>query len=251
MSIYSNKGQLQNRVRPWSAGFSQDFAVMETILRNRGQFFTEIREGIDLDEKLRALLVSGASFLAVYGAVLGSTHSLLQAFSSALKLPILFLATMLICIPTLYVFSLLMGSNQRLKQSLVVVLGAIAITAVLMLSFASITLFFMLTTSGYQFFKLLNVFFFTIAGGIGMLFLLRGMRTISTSEATQKSKKYGLILYLWILLYAFVGSQMAWTLRPFIGYPAARFEIVRELGGNFYANILTSIGEILGFFIVL
>jgi hypothetical protein len=43
---------------------------------------------------------------------------------------------------------------------------------------------------------------------------------------------------------------MAWTLRPFIGYPDAKFELVRELGGNFYSNILISLGEVLGFLIV-
>jgi hypothetical protein len=60
----------------------------------------------------------------------------------------------------------------------------------------------------------------------------------------------GLVMYVWIVLYAFVGSQMAWTLRPFIGYPDAKFELIRELGGNFYSNILLSVGEILGFLIV-
>jgi hypothetical protein len=55
------------------------------------------------------------------------------------------------------------------------------------------------------------------------------------------------VVWLWIALYAFVGSQMAWTLRPFVGAPGLPFELFRQLGGNFYANILASIGEILGF----
>ena len=33
--------------------------------------------------------------------------------------------------------------------------------------------------------------------------------------------------------------------------PGARFEIIRDLGGNFYANIFRSIGELLGFFVVM
>ena len=53
-----------------------------------------------------------------------------------------------------------------------------------------------------------------------------------------------------IVLYAFVGSQMAWTLRPFIGAPSMKFELFRQLGGNFYSNIFASIGEMLGFFVV-
>jgi Tfp pilus assembly protein PilV len=64
----------------------KDLAVIETILRNRYYFFNEIRQGISLPEKMRAMLISSIAFLALYGAVMGSTHSLWQALSSAAKL---------------------------------------------------------------------------------------------------------------------------------------------------------------------
>ncbi len=233
-----------------SDGFAQDFAVVETILRDRTHFFEEISAGINVAGKIRAMLVSSIAFLAVYGAVLGSTHSMLQAFSSAAKLPPLFLATMLVCIPTLYVFSVLFGSNQRLNQVIALVLAAITIMAVLLLSFASISLFFILTAGGYQFFKLLNVFFFAVAGIAGMICLAQGMRVLAVADKEQGRAGRWLVLQCWIVLYAFVGSQMAWTLRPFVGYPDAKFELIRELGGNFYAEVFRSIGELLGFFIV-
>jgi hypothetical protein len=233
-----------------SDGFAQDFAVVEIILRDRNRFFEEIRAGIGVAEKIRAMLVSSIAFLAVYGAVLGSTHSLLQAFSSAAKLPPVFLATMLVCIPTLYVFSVLFGSNQRLHQVIALVLAAITVMAVLLLSFASISLFFILTAGGYQFFKVLNVFFFAIAGFTGLLFLVQGMRVLSVDDQARGRFGRRLVLFFWIWLYAFVGGQMAWTLRPFIGYPSAKFELIRQLGGNLYADVFRSIGELLGFFIV-
>jgi predicted tellurium resistance membrane protein TerC len=95
----------------------------------------------------------------------------------------------------------------------------------------------------------LNVAVFAIAGIIGVMFLIRGTRLMSDpeSEGTQ-TRRY--VVYLWIVVYAFVGSQMAWTLRPFVGAPGLGFELFRQLGGNFYANIFASIGEILGFFMV-
>ena len=95
-------------------------------------------------------------------------------------------------------------------------------------------------------FKLLNVIIFAIAGIAGVVFLGQGMRVISGSEGEGASARRW-VLYLWILVYAFVGSQMAWTLRPFIGAPSMGFELFRQLGGNFYTNIFASIGEILGF----
>jgi hypothetical protein len=227
----------------------KDLAIIETILRNRYHFFNEIREGIGLPEKMRAMLVSSIAFLALYGAVMGSTHSLWQALSSAAKLPILFLATLIVCSPTLYFFNVLFGSNQSLTQNIALILTAITVTAVLLLSFAPIALFFLLTTSHYQFFKLLNVAVFTISGGMGVVFLGQGMQVVAASgKEGAHARRW--VLRLWILVYAFVGSQMAWTLRPFIGAPSMEFELFRQLGGNFYANVLASIGEILGFVVV-
>jgi len=227
----------------------KDLAIIETILRNRYHFFDEIREGVGLPEKMRAMLISSIAFLALYGAVMGSTHSLWQALSSAAKLPILFLATLIVCSPTLYFFNVLFGSKQSLSQNIALILTAITVTAVLLLSFAPITLFFLLTTSHYQFFKLLNVAVFTIAGSMGVVFLGQGMQVVAASGKEGANARRW-VLRLWILVYGFVGSQMAWTLRPFVGAPSMKFELFRQLGGNFYANVLISLAEILGFLVV-
>ncbi len=227
----------------------KDLAVIETILRNRHHFFIEIRDGVELKEKMRAMLISSILFLALYGGVLGATHSLWQTLSSAVKLPILFLLTLVICTPTLYFFNVLFGSNQSLTQNFALILTAITVTAVLLLSFAPIVVFFLLTTANYQFFKLLNVAIFAICGATGVTFLSQGMRLVSAAGKEGTSARRW-VLRLWILIYAFVGSQMAWTLRPFIGAPSMKFELFRQLGGNFYTNIFASIGEILGFFVV-
>jgi hypothetical protein len=227
-----------------------DFSIIEKILRNRHDYFTEIREGIELREKMKAMLVSSVCFFALYGAVMGSTHSLWQTMSSAVKLPLLFLATLLVCVPSLYFFSLLFGSNQSLNQNLAVILTAITVTSVLLLSFAPITLFFLLTApSQYQFFKLLNVGIFTISGLMGIVFLYQGMKIVSGPDLEGASTRRW-VLIMWMFVYAFVGSQMAWTIRPFIGAPGTPFELFRQLGGNFYTNILYSLGEIFGYLIV-
>lgn len=223
--------------------------IIESILRDRQLFFGEIRQGKGLNEKMRAMLISSIVFFALYGAVMGSTHSLWQALSSGVKLPVLFLATLIVCAPTLYFFNLIFGSNQSLSQNVALMLTAITVTAVVLLSFAPIVLFFLLTSSNYQFFKLLNVGVFTVAGIIGVLFLIQGMRVVSASGSEGGCARQ-VVVQLWIIVYAFVGSQVAWTLRPFVGAPSMKFELFRQLGGNFYTNIVASIGEILGFFTV-
>ena len=209
----------------------------------------EIGQGVDLAAKIRAMTVSGIAFFALYGMVMGSTHSLWQVLSSATKLPLMFLSTLVISLPTLYFFNLIFGSNQSLTQNFALILAAITVTAVLLLSFAPIVTFFLLTTSNYQFFKLLNVGVFTVAGVVGVRFLTQGMRIVSASGREGIQARRG-VVRLWILVYAFVGSQMAWTLRPFIGAPGLKFELFRQLGGNFYANVFASMGELFGLFTV-
>jgi len=224
-------------------------SVIEAILRNRYHFFGEIRDNVDLSGKLRSLLISSITFLALYGAVMGSSHSVLQALSSAIKLPLLFLATLAVCAPTLYFLNVLYGSPQTLTQSITLILTAITITAVLLVSFAPIILFFILTTAHYQFFKLLNVAVFTLSGFMGVSFLSQGMRLLAAA-ATDTERARRRLMRMWVMVYAFVSSQMAWTLRPFVGAPSLGFELFRQLGGNFYTNIFISLGEILGFYSV-
>jgi hypothetical protein len=220
----------------------EPFYVIERILRNRSGFFDEIREGDDLGRKTRNMLLGAVPFFAIYGAVLGISSSVLQALSSAIKLPILYLITLTICLPTLYFFNLLFGSRLTLAQTFALIMTAIAVTAVLTLSFSPIALFFWITAPNYQFYKLLNVGILTITGVAGLSFLWQGMRHVQKGEGMGVRS---LILWLWIFIYGFVGTQMAWTLRPFFGSPALPFEVFRDLGGNFYMNVIQSMIQLL------
>lgn len=232
---------------------SQDtnpFTVLIGLLRDRSAFLAEIRAGIKLKSKSTALLVCGSIFFAVYGAIIGSSNSWMQAISSAVKLPCLYLITLIICFPTLYFFSILFGSRKTAGQHFTMLLTAAAVISVLLFSFAPVTLFFLISTGrtsySYQFFKLLNVVIFAVTGLIGVKFLYQGMRLLSEEDTEGLETRMG-ILRFWLILYAFVGTQLAWTLRPFFGTPEAPFELVREMQGNFYLDIAKAFGEIFGF----
>jgi hypothetical protein len=57
--------------------------------------------------------------------------------------------------------------------------STITVTSMLTLAFAPISLFFLITAPNYDFFKLLNVAIFTLTGGVGLKFLLTGMRRMN------------------------------------------------------------------------
>jgi hypothetical protein len=74
------------------------------------------------------------------------------------------------------------------------------------------------------------------------LFLGGSPRPAAVSDGQQASKT---LLYIWILLFGFVGTQLAWTLRPFFGSPDEPFQIFRSsISGTFYADIFRTIGNL-------
>ena len=223
---------------------SRYFEVLIGLLRDRKVFLNEIRQGIRLPSKITALLICSSLFFATYGAIIGSFHSWAQALSSAVKLPAFYLMTLIICFPTLYFFNILFGSKKTFGQHFLMLLTTASVISVLLFSFAPITLFFLISASNYQFFVLLNVAIFSITGFIGIKFLYQGMRAM-TEEDEEGIETRMNILRFWLVLYAFVGTQLAWTLRPFFGRPGTPFELFRQLEGNFYLSILQAIGEIL------
>ncbi|WP_373527757.1 actin-binding WH2 domain-containing protein [Nostoc sp.] len=221
------------------------FAVLIGFLRDRPGFLEEVRQGTRLPTKIISLLVCSSLFLAAYGAIIGAYHSWMQALSSAIKLPALYLITLLICIPTLFFANIIFGSKRTFGQHLALVLTAVSITSVLLFSFAPITLFFLITTNNYQFLILLNVFVFALTGFIGVSSLYQATSLVLEQD-NEGSKTRQKILQFWLFLYAFVGSQLGWTLRPFFGTPGSVFELFREREGNFYLSVIKSIGYLLG-----
>jgi hypothetical protein len=279
--------------------------IIERILRDRTGIWDQIIAERDLPKLIMRMLLSSVICLAAYGAVLGASNGWLQAFVSTVKLPMLFLVTLAICLPTLYLFNLVFGARLSVLQACALIMVAITVTAVLTFAFAPISLFFLITARSYVFFKLLNVAILTLTALVGLRFLTSGMRALnkhvvvesmysnqvvvpaevsqrelvsatvggaadsaaqppSNGDARTARQNQGaakakaqqpaagerpasmVLLYIWILLFGFVGTQLAWTLRPFFGSPGKPFELFRDIDGTFYGDILSTLGGLLG-----
>ncbi|MFP4437000.1 MAG: hypothetical protein ACLFVO_07115 [Chloroflexaceae bacterium] len=237
-----------------AAGPEQSPLIIERFLRDSQSVRQQISSEYRLNQLIRQMLVSATLALAGYGALVGSQQSLLQALASSVKLPVLFLLTLAICLPTLYLFNLLCGGRLSARQALATALTAITVTSNLTLAFAPITLFFMLTAQSYAFFVLLNVVILALTGGIGLHFMVQGIRSLNTTTQTGETLATALerespaarsphpvnmtLLNVWLLLYGFVGTQLGWTLSPFFGEPDMPFILFREIDSNFYIGVL-------------
>ncbi|MER7001585.1 hypothetical protein ABT297_00825 [Dactylosporangium sp. NPDC000555] len=157
--------------------------IIERILRDRESIWRQIGEERDLGKLTKQMLYTSVAALACYGAVLGASASIAQAALSAAKLPLLFLMTLAICLPTLYLFNLVFGARLQVKQALSLVMVTITVTSVLSLAFAPISLFFRITAFSYDFYKLLNVAILTMTAFVGLRFLTSGMRALNEHTA--------------------------------------------------------------------
>ncbi len=245
--------------------------IFERLLRDRDSVWRQIAYEQRLDLLLREMVMYIVGASAAYGAVLGLSHGLLQALASAIKLPTLFLLTLAICLPALYLSNLLLGGRLSARQVCALLLSAITISSVFMLAVVPISVFFLLTAHSYTFFVLLNVVILTITSMVGLGLLIEGVRFVNrlavgesaaqtptvASEADGEEQPAPIarrkqpkpadlgLLYFWLLLYAFVGTQLGWTLRPFFGVPSTSFQLFRAAEGNFYESVLTMLGGLL------
>lgn len=223
------------------------FSIFTTLLKDRQTFLDEIHQGIQLKSKISALLIFSFLCFALYGGIIGSFHSPLQSMSSMVKLPALYLITLIVCLPALYIFNALFGSRKSLAQHFTYVLSAAAVIALLLCGFAPVVLFFLLTLSNkeYSFYLLMNVAIFAVTGIFGVSFLYQAMRpTAGENEVADTIKIRNRILQFWLMLYGFVGSQLGWTLRPFFGSPG-NFEIFRPKDGNFLTGVFQALANVL------
>lgn len=220
------------------------FSILISLLRDRIIFLDEIRQELKLEQKIISLTIASTIFLAVYGAILGASSSWQQMIVSAIKLPALYLITLLICLPTLYFFDILFGSKLNFRQYLTLSLTSIAVISVLLFSFAPITLFFLISIHEYNFFLLLNIIILGLTGVVGLSMFHNGMLTLIKSDEDSAKSRFNL-LKGWLVLYGLVGSQLAWTLRPFFGAPNEPFQLFRDIEGNFYQQVIHIIFKLL------
>lgn len=251
------------------------FAVLISLLRDRQNFIEEIRKNIKIESKIVSLLISSSLFFAIYGAIIGTSSSWLQALSSAVKLPALYLITLIICLPTLFFFDILFGSALGFGQYAALILTTVGVISVLLFSFAPITLFFLISVHDYNFFLLMNVAIFALTGVVGVRLFYAGMRSLTQKpelaaraaivhqekdaiddfqsaeivpkreDSLQRTRKR--LLQFWLVLYALVGSQLGWTLRPFFGAPGESFQLFRNIEGNFYGQVFRLLLNLFGF----
>jgi len=161
-------------------------------------------------------------------------------FFVALKTPLLFVLTLLICAPALYVLNLVFSLRLRFMPVMTLMTFALAATGTMLAVFVPIAAMFSVVTESYHFMKILHVAVFAIAGIFGVNVLGEGLVKL----APQGVKGLRSLLAAWLLLYCLVGGQIAWTLKPFLGTPyLPATPPFRVEAGNIYVSTFRSLTQ--------
>lgn len=237
---------------------------------------------VPLDGLAMIILVLGL----LYGLCMGSyavsnvgkigPQAYLQLIATTGKVPVLFLLTLLVTFPSLYVFNALVGSRLSLGAMLRLIVAALAVMLAILASFGPIVAFFSVSTTSYQFMLLFNVAVFAVAGFLGLRFLLFTLHRLSIVQAEEMKKAEAAItpapagdntpepmgaldhlegtalgsnittiFRIWIVVFGLVGAQMSWVLRPFLGEPNHTFTLFRLRESNFFEAVFHAMAAVL------
>ena len=199
------------------------------------------------EDQVRWLLLVATTILvfgAVYGAVMGSYSGarMLQILYSAVKVPLLLAATFALSLPSFFVLNTLLGLREDFTASVRALATTQAGLTVVLVSFAPFTALWYVSFESYDAAKIFNLFMFAIASFAAQGLLHRFYRPLIESNPRHRT-----MMWIWLVIYAFVGIQMAWVLRPFIGQPSVPTTFFRaEAWGNAYVEVARTLWRLVG-----
>ena len=190
-----------------------------------------------------AVIVLGAG---CYGAAMGWWRDPQQALYVAIKFPLIILLTTLGNALINGMFAPLLGLNIPFRQSFSAIVMSFTIASAILGAFSPLIAFMvwnappMSVSAGaaHNLLKLTHVAVITFAGVMGNARLFQLLVRLGGGRAVALR-----VLFAWLAGNLFLGSQLSWILRPFIGLPSLPVEFLRAnaLHGNFYENVLRSV----------
>lgn len=215
-------------------------AVVDTLLREPEALIAEVRSRPRIGGLNLRLLAAGAAGAALYGASVGCYVGGVNLLLTTVKMPVFFLLTLLLTFALMHVVLVIARAPVRPSQTLAVALSGISLTTIVLGALAPVLGFFAATAPlphypTYLTLVLVNVAACVIAGSFGVRAMSRGLRALLPADAS-----VGTILAAWVLIYQFVGAQVAWLLRPWVGDArdvGALYSLEHGLRGNFYVAV--------------
>jgi hypothetical protein len=226
---------------------------MSTLLQGGAETLADWTEHIEtrrLGFQLGVIVVGAG----LYGAAMGWWRDPWQALFVAIKFPLILLLTALGNALLNAMLAPLLGLNIGFRQSLLAVLMSFAVIAAILGAFAPLAAFLVWnappmtpdvkSTATYGFIKLFHVAVIAFAGIAGNARLFQLLTRLAGRGRTAQR-----VMFAWLAVNLFLGSQLTWIARPFIGAPYLPVVFLRDTAfqGNFYENVFRTMQNLLSF----
>ncbi len=221
------------------------FTDLLPSLQSKDEFFDNIFHETNPWRRIWNLVLVFIGLSFIYGVVMGCYSGPLQALTAGIKVPAMFLLSLLVCFPAFFILQLILGSTMKLSHMAAIILSGYVLTAAIMVSFAPIVVLFVLTDGNYYFLQLLHIAIFAVAGVFGMKTVLDALKF--SCEQKNVYPKTGVVVFrFWVVILAFVGIQVAWNLQPFLAEKTEGYALFKKYKGNFYTAVVYSIQQLSG-----
>ncbi|MGI9076716.1 MAG: hypothetical protein ACR2G6_05205 [Gemmatimonadaceae bacterium] len=219
---------------------------MARLLNDRGPLLDRVHEAERLPALWLWLMAVMAICAGTYGAVFGMWHGTRLAFYVAVKFPLVLMVTAGLTMIINWILAAAVGIPLRFLQVAVLTFLTLAIASVILVSLAPIAWLFTLSApepsrdarTAHNLLYLLHTAFVGAGGAVGSRVLWTALARVAPDRRVAAT-----VYALWMLSFAFVGGEVAWALRPFVGsvyYPIV-FLRPDALDGNVYEFIGTQI----------
>lgn len=200
--------------------------LIDLLLRDRDAILARIAAGTELAATARTMIATIAIAMAIVGAALGSYRGGIQIAYAAIKLPLVLLGTAALSAPSLYAIGAALGRRSRLVSDLTLVVTALAYGALLLAACAPLILLGRALELPYHHMILATVGMFALAG-------LASLRIVVHALATETGRGRWAALGGLCVVFALVGGQLAWALRPYLVRPRTpEVPFVRAVEGS-------------------
>jgi hypothetical protein len=183
-------------------------AAIETILRQPRRVMYQLRQP-GSGQLITVMVFVAIMCSLIYGVVVGSFSGGTQWWTAPVKIAGGLLISALICLPSLYIFACLSGSQARLVEIVGLVAGLLMLMTILLIGFAPVAWLFSQSTESLAWMGALHLIFWGISTLFGLRFLEVGF---SHSKARSNAG-----LNTWVVIFVLVMLQMTTALRPIVG----------------------------------
>ena len=205
--------------------------AIESILRKPRRVMYQLRQPRSGWLIFSMILVSTVCSL-IYGVVVGTFSMGDQLWAAPVKIAGGLLVAALLCLPSLYIFTCLSGSQARLSEICGLLAGLLLLMTILLIGFAPVAWLFSQSTESVTWMGVLHLAFWIIATLFGLRFLETGF------SHTQARSSAG--LNVWIIIFLLVAVQMTTALRPIVGKASTFFPTEKKFFVTHWGDYLNS-----------